>query len=148
LVGIGKAANSSEGLERYANPALKHRCAQIAMDGSQKIPPRPLATISARLAAGQPFTRLALAVAAWMMFLYGHADDGTGYEISDPLASRLKTLAASAHGETQALMDALLSVCEVFPADLVALPAFRKALHQALLLLQAKGARGAIDASQ
>jgi fructuronate reductase len=135
-------------LERYANPALKHRCAQIAMDGSQKIPPRLLATISARLAAGQSFTRLALAVAAWMMFLRGHADNGTRYEINDPLAGRLTALAASADGETQALMDALLSVREVFPADLAALPAFRKVLHQALQLLQAKGARGAIDASQ
>jgi fructuronate reductase len=135
-------------LERYANPALKHRCAQIAMDGSQKIPPRLLATISARLEAGQPFARLALALAAWMMFLRGHADDGTRYEISDPLASKLKALTASAHGEPQALMDALLSVREVFPADLAALPAFRKALHRALLLLHENGARGAIAASQ
>jgi fructuronate reductase len=135
-------------LERYANPALKHRCAQIAMDGSQKIPPRLLATISARLAAGQPFTRLALAVAAWMMFLRGQAEDGTRYDINDPLASRLKALAASARGEPQALLDALLSVREVFPAELAALAAFRSALHEALQLLHNQGARGAIDALQ
>lgn len=135
-------------LERYANPALKHRCAQIAMDGSQKIPPRLLATIAARIAARQSFTRLALAVAAWMMFLRGHADDGTRYEISDPLASRLKALAASSHGEPHALMDALLSVREVFPADLAALPEFRAALQRALQLLHENGARGAIAALQ
>ncbi|MFM0731645.1 mannitol dehydrogenase family protein [Paraburkholderia sediminicola] len=134
-------------LERYANPALKHRCAQIAMDGSQKIPPRLLATIAARIDAGQTFTRLALAVAAWMMFLQAHADDGMRYEISDPLASRLQALAASAHGEPQALMDALLSVREVFPANLTDLPEFRKALQHALQLLHEKGARGAIAAS-
>jgi fructuronate reductase len=135
-------------LERYANPALKHRCAQIAMDGSQKIPPRLLATIAARIAAGQSFTRLALAVAAWMTFLRSHADDGTRYEISDPLASRLKTLAASARGEPQALMETLLSVREVFPADLAALPEFRKALLHALQLLHENGAQGAIAALQ
>lgn len=135
-------------LERYTNPALKHRCAQIAMDGSQKIPPRLLATIAARIDAGQSFTRLALAVAAWMMFLRGHADDGTRYEISDPLASRLHALAVSAHDEPQALMDALLSVREVFPANLADLPEFRKALWQALQLLHKNGARGAIAASQ
>jgi fructuronate reductase len=83
-----------------------------------------------------------------MMFLRGHADDGTRYEISDPLASRLKALAASAHGEPQALMDALLSVREVFPADLAAVPEFRTALRHALQLLHENGARGAIAASQ
>jgi fructuronate reductase len=135
-------------LQRYANPALKHRCAQIAMDGSQKIPPRLLATIAARIDAGESFTRLALAVAAWMMFLRGHADDGTRYEVNDPLASRLQALAASAHGEPQALMEALLSVREVFPADLADLPEFRKVLRHALQLLHENGARGAIAASQ
>ncbi|MFM0236576.1 mannitol dehydrogenase family protein [Paraburkholderia phytofirmans] len=135
-------------LERYANPALKHRCSQIAMDGSQKIPPRLLATIAERIDAGQSFTRLALAVAAWMMFLRGHADDGTRYEISDPLASRLHALAVSAHDDPQALMDALLSVREVFPANLAALPEFREALLRALRLLSEEGARGAIAALQ
>ena len=38
-------------LERFANPALKHRTWQIAMDGSQKLPQRLLGTIRDRLAA-------------------------------------------------------------------------------------------------
>ena len=135
-------------LERYANPALKHRCAQIAMDGSQKLPPRLLATIAARIAAGQPYQRLALAVAAWMTFLRGHADDGTCYDIGDPLADRLKALAASAQGEPQALMDALLGVREVFAAELAGHVEFRATLYQALQLLRENGARGAIAASQ
>ena len=87
-------------------------------------------------------------VAAWMMFLRGHADDGARYEISDPLASRLKALAASAQSEPQALMEALLSVHEVFPADLAALPEFRNPLRHALQLLHENGARGAIAALQ
>ena len=33
-------------LARFANPALKHRLAQIAMDGSQKIPQRWLASLA------------------------------------------------------------------------------------------------------
>jgi fructuronate reductase len=132
-------------LARYANPALKHRCAQIAMDGSQKIPPRLLGTIAARIAQGQPFARLALAVAAWMMFLCGHADDGTRFEVKDPLAVRLQALAASAHGEPDALLDVLLQVREIFPTELATHPALRSALHDALQTL-AKGARGAIAA--
>jgi fructuronate reductase len=132
-------------LARYANPALKHRCAQIAMDGSQKIPPRLLGTIAERIAAGQPFARLALAVAAWMTFLRGHADDGTRYDIKDPLAARLQDLAASAHGDQDALLEALLSVREIFPAELATQPVFKSALHDALRALK-RGARSAIAA--
>jgi len=132
-------------LARYANPALKHRCAQIAMDGSQKIPPRLLGTIAARIDAGQPFARLALAVAAWMRFLRGHADDGTRFEVKDPLAARLQTLAAAAHDEPDALVAALLEVREVFPAELAAQPRFRSALRDALQVL-GNGARSAIAA--
>lgn len=135
-------------LARYANPALKHRCAQIAMDGSQKIPPRLLATIAARIDAGQPFKRLALAVAAWMMFLRGHADDGTRYNISDPLADMLQARAASAQGEPHALMEALLTIREVFPASLAEHAGFRAALLHALRLLRDNGARAAIAATQ
>jgi fructuronate reductase len=132
-------------LARYANPALKHRCAQIAMDGSQKIPPRLLGTIAARIDAGQPFARLALAIAAWMTFLRGHADDGTSFDIKDPLAGRLQELAASAHGEPEALLAALLPVREIFPARLAEQPGFIGALRDALQALS-EGARSAIAA--
>ena len=56
-------------LDRFANPALKHRTWQIAMDGSQKLPQRLLGTVRDRLAAGAPIERLALAVAAWMRYV-------------------------------------------------------------------------------
>lgn len=118
------------------------------MDGSQKIPPRLLGTIAARIDAGQPFTRLALAVAGWMTFLRGYADNGSRYDISDPLAENFKALAVSANGDPQALMDALLCVREVFTAELAAQPAFRAALLHALQLLQDNGARAAVAASQ
>ena len=132
-------------LARYANPALKHRCAQIAMDGSQKIPPRLLGTIAARIDAGKPFARLALAIAAWMTFLRGYADDSTHFEIKDPLAAKLQELAASARGKPEALLDALLPVREIFPADLAGEPLFRSALRDALQAL-GNGARSAIVA--
>ena len=39
-------------MERYRNPAIRHRTWQIAMDGSQKLPQRILATIKDRMARG------------------------------------------------------------------------------------------------
>ena len=41
-------------VRRFANPALPHRTQQIAMDGSQKLPQRLLATARDNLAAGRP----------------------------------------------------------------------------------------------
>lgn len=132
-------------LQRYANPALKHRCAQIAMDGSQKIPPRLLGPIAERLAAGQPFPRLALAVAAWMRFLRGRTDDGAPYEISDPLAARLTHAAQTAANTPEALADALLGIREVFPEALAGNRVLRDALVRALSALR-EGARHAVQA--
>jgi len=129
-------------LERYANPALKHRCAQIAMDGSQKLPPRILSTIAARLDAGQPFERLALAVAAWFVFLRGRADNGERYALSDPLADRLTQLATGADN-AERLVDAMLGVREVFPASIAQAPVLREALLRAARALDG-GARSAI----
>ena len=127
-------------LARYANAALKHRTAQIAMDGSQKIPPRLLATIEARLNAGQSIERLALAVAAWLVFLRGHADDGTRYDISDPMAARLT---ANVPADPEQLVETMLAIKEVFPPELANREAFRRPLLDAVRLLQ-RGARQAI----
>jgi fructuronate reductase len=128
-------------LARYANAALKHRTAQIAMDGSQKIPPRLLATIEARLNANQPIDRLALAVAAWLVFLRGHADDGTRYEISDPMAARLT---ANVPDEPRPRLETRLAITEIFPPELACRDDFRRPLQAALVRLQA-GARAAIE---
>ncbi|HEY6087852.1 MAG TPA: mannitol dehydrogenase family protein, partial [Burkholderiaceae bacterium] len=88
-------------LQRFANPALAHRCAQIAMDGSQKIPQRLLATLRDRLAAGAPIAHLALALAGWLHFLRGRDEAGREYPIDDPLAAALQSLSR----ETMALPD-------------------------------------------
>jgi fructuronate reductase len=130
-------------LERYANPALRHRCAQIAMDGSQKMPPRIFSTIAARLDAGQSIDRLALAVAAWFVFLRGRADNGERYAISDPLAERLTHFAGSATSAEQ-LADAMLAVRDVVPESLGRAPALRDAVLRALGELEG-GAHSAIE---
>ena len=49
-------------LDRFRNPALRHRTWQIAMDGSQKLPQRLLGTARDCLAAGRPFPRVALGI--------------------------------------------------------------------------------------
>ena len=74
--GADVAAYKRALLERFANPALRHRTWQIAMDGSQKLPQRLLGTIRDRLAAGAPIDRLVLGVAGWMRYVTGIDEAG------------------------------------------------------------------------
>lgn len=85
-------------LQRFANPALQHRLLQIAMDGSQKIPPRWLAAVRQRLAAGQGIDRLALCVAAWLRFIDGVDEHGQVLPLDDPLAEALRAARRAADG--------------------------------------------------
>lgn len=55
--------------DRFDNPALQHRLAQIAMDGSQKIPQRWLTTLKARQRVGADCPALRVALAAWLTHL-------------------------------------------------------------------------------
>ena len=67
--GLDLAEYGASVLERFANPALKHRTTQVAMDGSVKLPVRMLGTVRDRLAAGAEPQVISLAVAAWMVYV-------------------------------------------------------------------------------
>ncbi|MDE2356428.1 MAG: mannitol dehydrogenase family protein [Alphaproteobacteria bacterium] len=54
-------------LRRFANAGLPHRLDQIATDGSRKLPPRLLASLTAR--QDRPSPALALGAAAWLKAL-------------------------------------------------------------------------------
>ena len=69
-------------LDRFANPALHHRLIQIAMDGSQKIPPRWLETLAWHQARGQRCSSIEAAIAAWIAFLR------SDHRVDDPLADQ------------------------------------------------------------
>jgi fructuronate reductase len=131
-------------LQRFANPALKHKCMQIAADGSLKLPPRLLGTITERLAAGACCRRLTLAVAAWMRFLLRHSDTGHALEVNDPRAAQLTTLAAQSTGDNRRLMDSLLALRDIFPEQLADNQIFRAELATALHDLTTLGARTTI----
>jgi fructuronate reductase len=127
-------------LARFANPALQHRTWQIAMDGTQKLPQRLLGTIRDRLAAGQPFGRLALGVAAWMRYVTGLDEQGRPIDVKDPLSARLRQLADAANGNPQQLAANLLTVTEVFGEDLPASESFRETVTTHLESLFEHGA--------
>ena len=91
-------------IARYGNSALRHRTAQIAMDGSQKVPQRLLNTVRDRLAAGAPVARLGLALAAFLRFMAGTGEDGAPLPVNDPMQAAFAAAAARAGAVGQAML--------------------------------------------
>jgi fructuronate reductase len=132
-------------LERFANPALKHRTWQIAMDGSQKLPQRLLGTIRCRLDRGQSITLTALGVAAWMRYVTGIDERGRDIDVRDPLAARLKAITQASSGAPDKLLDGFLGLSEMFGPDLTQNPIFRATLAGHLALLFERGALATVE---
>lgn len=106
--GLDPQAYADALLARFANPALRHKLIQIAMDGSQKLPQRLLGTIADARAKGiDPYAAIA-GVAGWML----HVDRLKG-GIDDPMAAELGGIAIAAADDGE-LIDGLLGVRAVF----------------------------------
>jgi fructuronate reductase len=142
--GVDAAGYRRTLVQRFANRAIRHRTWQIAMDGSQKLPPRLLGTIRDRLASGASFDRLALAVAGWMRYVSGQAENGQAIDVRDPLADRIKRIVDGAGGNAAALAAALVAVPEIFGSDLPADTHFVARVTAALEQLYAMGARASV----
>ena len=78
-------------LDRFTNPRMRHRLAQIAADGSQKLPVRILPTLRQERAAGRLPAGAARVLAAWVCHLRG-----AGAPVSDARADQVVPLADGA----------------------------------------------------
>jgi fructuronate reductase len=75
-------------LQRFANPRIRHALAQIAADGSQKLPVRFLPVLRRERAAGRLPDAAVAVLAAWMLHLRG-----AGAPVADVRAGELVPLA-------------------------------------------------------
>ena len=89
--GQDRGAYADALLGRFANPALDHRLAQIAMDGSQKIPQRWLETLAYHAARGAQCPAILTALGAWLRHVRGD-----NCPVADPLAGRFRSAWSSA----------------------------------------------------
>lgn len=90
-------------LERFANPRIRHLLAQIAADGSQKIPVRILPTIRRERSAGRMPVAALRVVAAWINHLRG-----AGVPVKDAAAQQVIGLASGPlEGAVVAMLDFL-----------------------------------------
>ena len=136
-------------LRRFGNTALRYRCAQVAMDGSQKLPYRLRDTIADRLAAGAVPVWATLAFAAWMRHVWTQrADDGRPFPVDDPMADVFRARLAEAGvdgasaGQAGRVAEALLGISAVF-GELAESAVFRELVTGQLERLARDGARGA-----
>jgi fructuronate reductase len=137
--GLDTAGYATTLLARLDNPGLEHRLAQIAADGSVKLPQRLLPPILWHLSRGTPWPRLALGVAAWARFV---RVGGAARE--DPLAERLSAIAAEATADD--FLPRLLAERAVFPETLANDPRFRQAVAAAFETLGSEGVGRALAA--
>ena len=124
-------------LRRFENPAMRHQLAQIAWDGSQKLPIRILGTVADAVRAQRPLARLTVPLAAWMHFI--RARTGAGIAIVDPLSDLLVDCGRRATGKAHTDLPLFLALPGVFPVSLVNHPGFIQALSGAYDLIATRG---------
>ncbi|MGR3464549.1 mannitol dehydrogenase family protein [Limimaricola sp.] len=87
-------------LARFEVAGMRHELAQIAMDGSQKIPMRLLPTLQDLQGRDRPAPQATAAIAAWIAWLVRAVAEG--HPIHDPAAERLAGI-VTAQPDRQAL---------------------------------------------
>ena len=105
-------------IARFSNSQLKHRTAQIASDGSQKLPQRMLESIDWHIAHGSDWSRLALGVAGWLRFMTGTDEKGEPTPINDPAMADVIAEKAKLLPDWEAYIDAVFALDAIFPANL------------------------------
>ena len=128
---------------RFANPGLAHATAQIAMDGTEKLPQRWFAPALELLAQGGDLRPYAFATALWLGWLASLAHAGKAPP--DPRGAQLLALARAADGQPAKLADILALPGLATPA-LRDSPAFRTPLLATLSRLRSEGPRATITA--
>jgi fructuronate reductase len=93
--GVDVSAYGESVLARFANTALPHTTIQVAADGSQKIGPRLLSTVSGRAAQGATARWAALGIAGWALHVVDPVNAaGRPIELADPRADELQAMIA------------------------------------------------------
>jgi mannitol-1-phosphate/altronate dehydrogenase len=106
-------------IERFENTGLGHRCAQIAVDTSRKLPQRLLDTWRDRRARGLSTDALADALALWAWSTLGQDHRGEPRPVDDPLVDRFNEIASTQPGDPTSIAVQLVAIKSIF-GDLAA----------------------------
>jgi fructuronate reductase len=115
-------------LARFTNPRIEHRLAQIAADGSQKLPARVLPVLNLERSSGSMPAGAVRTLAGWVGHLRGHgvpvvdaavttlANDLPGVALRDAVPRALATLDPSLPDDRD-LVDAVVAVAHELERD-------------------------------
>lgn len=131
-------------LARFDNPELRHRTAQIAMDGSEKVPKRWLGAAGRAAEAGHDVRPFVFALATWVRWCAGRRDDGSAYGIDDPRVDELRA-AAMATGDGRERVDGVIEALGWRDAPFVRRPRTRADIAAVLDALHAFGVRAHLE---
>ncbi|WP_425070047.1 mannitol dehydrogenase family protein [Rhizobium tumorigenes] len=127
--GIDLDAYIEQLVARFANPAIAHRTAQIAMDGTQKLPQRIFAPALEALAAGKDADAFAYATALWIAYVL------TTENVDDPRADELRKAAQDSVLRNDGSV-AFFDIPGLFPPTLMIDTAWRASVDRHLKSIQ------------
>ncbi len=130
--------------KRFSNTALIHRTAQIAMDGSQKLPQRIVTTSRTQLDHGRRADHLMLVAAAWIAACEARGSSLPAGHFTDPLDDRLAEIFARRQGASETVRDVFAAAGFSVASAEDPLPV-TAARH--LDTIRTRGARAAIEAA-
>ena len=145
ITDVNFTAYQQQLIARFSNPANGHRCAQVAMGGSQKIPLRWIAVAAERLATGEDINAITLATAGWIRYIDGSNELDEKIAIHDPLAATFAAISAKHPYDALSFADAVLRIEPVFGA-LGRNPAFAAPVKRFVSQLFCNGAQATVDA--
>ncbi len=99
-------------ISRFENKSIAHETAQIAQDGTEKLPPRIFAPALDAIAKGQNIDPFAFAAAAWMTFATEKQDT-----LQDPRADDIRAALAN-ETTAEGISNALHALSGFVPSDL------------------------------
>ncbi len=114
-------------LERFANPTIAHRTAQIALDTSQKLPQRLLSATVETLVSGKDASAFAYVVALWIKSIHKRGD------LDDPRKADI--LAAAASADPADPSASFFAIKGLFPPELVSARDWRDQVNAELAKL-------------
>ncbi|MBO9123729.1 MULTISPECIES: mannitol dehydrogenase family protein [unclassified Rhizobium] len=132
--GIGIAVYIDDLLSRFANPTIAHRTAQIAMDGTQKLPQRIFSPAVDALQAGGDIGGFAYVTALWLAFVLRQD------RLDDPRSAELlrAARASCASANVSDRLQPFIALPGLFPAALANSPLWRNTLIEQMNALDAE----------
>jgi fructuronate reductase len=132
LSGVNLEAYASDLLERFANPELAHATAQIAKDGTEKLPQRIFSAALDAWSRGQDIRPFAFVTALWMRYCLGRTDDGETFRLDDPREQTIAARLAGIPADGPKIAQALSGMPDLVPPALAAAAAWQEAVGSAL----------------